>query len=88
MTTQSTVDQLARIIVPPEDMRPSMQRRQVSIRVASVVANTTPTLTIRLSGDETDLPGISRLASYTPTVGDVVFCLVWDSVVLVLGKEA
>jgi hypothetical protein len=85
----STIDELAREMVPPEDARTTFQRRQVGVRVGEIVATTSPTVTIKFAGDpDTELPEISRLASYTPTIGDVVFCLVWDSVVLVLGKEA
>lgn len=46
--------------------------------------NTRVSLTI--SGGTTAITGIRYLASYTPTVSDVVVCLVNDNDVIVLGK--
>jgi hypothetical protein len=56
--------------------------------VQAVVAGPPASLTIRLSGDATDLTGIRYLSSYSPTTSDVVFCLINAGDIFVLGKLA
>jgi len=56
--------------------------------VQTVVAGPPASLTIRLSGDTTNLTGIRYLSSYTPTASDKVFCLINAGDIFVLGKLA
>jgi hypothetical protein len=56
--------------------------------VVSAVTSSPNRVSIKLSGSQTAVVGIRYLASYSPTVSDVVVCLVSDSDVIVLGKLA
>lgn len=53
------------------------------LRQATVTAVGTGTVDLTLGGAA--VPGVKHLSAYTPTVGDVVFCLVAGRDVLVLG---
>jgi len=56
--------------------------------VTVVTAGPPATVTIKISGDINPISDIRYLSSYTPTVTDVVFCLVNKGDILVLGKLA
>lgn len=57
--------------------------------VASIQSTATPpTLTITLSGSETQIPGVRYVDSYAPVTGDTVDVLWQNSSVLVLGQVA
>lgn len=78
----SDLDDLARALLPdPAESRLQLRKGQVS-------AVSAPTVTITLGGSTTTIAGVSYLASYTPTVNDVVFVLVDGPSLLVLGKLA
>lgn len=64
------------------------QNIPLSLHYAVVSAITTgpSRVSIKLSGSATAIVGIRYLASYTPTVSDVVICLVGDSDIIVIGK--
>lgn len=65
------------------------QNSRIAIHQAVVQASVVgppATLTIRLSGDTTDLTGIRYLASYKPKVNDVVFCIINAGDIFVIGK--
>jgi hypothetical protein len=54
--------------------------------VITARTNTNTRVSLTLSGSTTAITGIRYLASYTPTVSDVVVCLVNDNDVIVIGK--
>jgi len=67
------------------------QNSRIAIHQAVVLATAAgppASLSIALSGDGTALTGIRYLSSYSPTVADVVFCLINAGDILVLGKLA
>lgn len=86
-TFSRAATKLSRAIRPPETERVTLQRRQVEIVMGEITATGT-TVSLKLRGETTAITGIARLASYTPTIGDFVFCLMWDSNIIVIGKEA
>ncbi len=54
--------------------------------VVSQVTTSPNRVSVRISGATTAITGIRYLASYTPTVSDIVICLFNDSDVIVLGE--
>jgi hypothetical protein len=59
-------------------------RRQATI---AAVDTATGTVTIQLAGDPTNLPGIACLASYTPSVNDVVWVDKLETDWLIIGAQ-
>ena len=70
-------------IIKPTNQEPTVQMRQ-----AVVTAITSPTVIIQLSGDPVDIPGVHRLASYSPTVNDIVWVIKSGGDLLIIGKQA
>ena len=67
------------------------QNSRIAIHQAVVQSSTAgppASVTIRLSGDTTNISGIRYLSSYSPTNSDVVFCLINAGDIFVLGKLA
>jgi len=66
------------------------QNVRISIHYGKVtaVAVSPNSISVRLSGSSTAVTGVKYLASYSPTVNDVVVCLVNKGDVLVLGELA
>jgi len=62
--------------------------KNIFIRYGVVTArtNTNTRISVQISGATTAITGIRYLSSYTPTVADVVVCLINDSDLIVLGK--
>jgi hypothetical protein len=62
--------------------------QEIFIRYGVVTARTATNtrISVQISGAATAVTGIRYLSSYTPTVADVVVCLVNDNDVIVLGK--
>ena len=64
----------------------AIARGRARLIVAQVTAVPSATrVTVTIGGSATQAP---RLASYSPTVGDTVYCLAQGSVLIVLGKVA
>jgi len=78
----SDLDDLARALLP-DPAEPKLQ-----LRKGQVTAIAAPTVTVTLGGSSTAIAGVSHLASYSPTVNDIVFVLVDGPSLLVLGKLA
>lgn len=62
--------------------------QSIFIRYGVVTArtNSNTRISVQISGATTAVTGIRYLASYTPTVADVVVCLFNDNDLIVLGK--
>jgi hypothetical protein len=62
--------------------------QSIFIRYGVVTARTASNtrISVQISGATTAVTGIRYLASYTPTVNDVVVCLFNDNDLIVLGK--
>ena len=62
--------------------------QDIFIRYGVVTArtNTNTRISVQISGATTPITGIRYLSSYTPTVSDVVVCLINDNDLIVLGK--
>jgi hypothetical protein len=62
--------------------------KNMFIRYGVVTArtNTNTRISVQISGATTAVTGIRYLSSYTPTVADVVVCLINDNDLIVLGK--
>jgi hypothetical protein len=62
--------------------------QDIFIRYGVVTARTATNtrISVQISGATTAVTGIRYLSSYTPTVADVVVCLINDNDVIVLGK--
>ena len=62
--------------------------KNMFIRYGVVTArtNTNTRISVQISGATTAITGIRYLSSYTPTVADVVVCLINDNDLIVLGK--
>lgn len=62
--------------------------QNIFIRYGVVTARTASNtrISVQISGATTAVTGIRYLASYTPTVADVVVCLFNDNDLIVLGK--
>jgi hypothetical protein len=62
--------------------------QSIFIRYGVVTARTASNtrISVQISGATTAVTGIRYLASYTPTVADVVVCLFNDNDLIVLGK--
>jgi hypothetical protein len=62
--------------------------QEIFIRYGVVTARTATNtrISVQISGAATAVTGIRYLSSYTPTVADVVVCLINDNDVIVLGK--
>lgn len=62
--------------------------KNMFIRYGVVTArtNTNTRVSVQISGATTAITGIRYLSSYTPTVSDVVVCLMNDNDLIVLGK--
>jgi len=62
--------------------------QEIFIRYGVVTARTATNtrISVQISGATTAVTGIRYLSSYTPTVADVVVCLINDNDVIVLGK--
>lgn len=56
--------------------------------VQSLQAGPPASLTLRMGGDATDVPGVRYLAAYSPTAGDTVAVLLAAGDLLVLGRLA
>lgn len=54
--------------------------------VVTARTNTNTRISVQISGATTAITGIRYLSSYTPTVADVVVCLMNDNDLIVLGK--
>jgi hypothetical protein len=54
--------------------------------VISAVTTGPSRVSVKISGSTTAMTGIRYLSSYTPTVSDVVVCLLNDKDLIVLGK--
>jgi hypothetical protein len=62
------------------------QRIFIHYGVVTARTNTNTRISVQISGATTAITGIRYLASYTPTVADVVVCLFYDNDLIVLGK--
>ena len=62
--------------------------KHMFIRFGVVTARTSGNtrISVQISGATTAITGVRYLASYTPTVSDVVVCLINDNDLIVLGK--
>lgn len=62
--------------------------KHIFIRYGVVSAVTTgpSRVSVKVSGATTAVTGVRYLASYTPTLNDVVVCLLNDNDLIVLGK--
>ena len=62
--------------------------KNMFIRYGVVTARTSGNtrISVQISGATTAVTGIRYLSSYTPTVADVVVCLINDNDLIVLGK--
>jgi hypothetical protein len=62
--------------------------QEIFIRYGVVTARTATNtrISVQISGATTAVTGIRYLSSYTPTVADVVVCLINDNDLIVLGK--
>ena len=78
----SGMEDLAELLATPPA---GQDRRRVKAIVLAITGNT---LTLTIGGSAAHQPGIHHLASYTPTVGDVVWVDFQGSDPLVLGTEA
>ena len=58
----------------------------VRFGVVSAVTTGPSRVSVKVSGATTAITGIRYLASYTPTVNDVVVCLLNENDLIVLGK--
>jgi hypothetical protein len=56
--------------------------------VQSTSASPVNSVTVRISGDSTNISGVRYLSSYTPTVDDVVWILINGGDLIVLGELA
>ena len=64
------------------------QTLYVRYGVISAVTVSPNRVSVKVSGASTAVTGIRYLASYSPTVNDVVVCLLNDNDLIVLGKLA
>ena len=62
------------------------QRIYIHYGVVSAVTTLPSRVSVRISGATTAITGVRYLASYTPTLNDVVVCLFYDNDIIVLGK--
>lgn len=62
------------------------QRIFIHYGVVSAVTTGPSRVSVKVSGATTAITGVRYLASYTPTVNDVVVCLFYDNDFIVLGK--
>jgi hypothetical protein len=58
----------------------------IHFAVVSAITTGPSRVSIRISGAATPVTGIRYLSSYTPTVSDVVVCIVNENDIIVLGK--
>lgn len=58
----------------------------IHFAVVSAITTGPNRVSIRISGAATAVTGIRYLSSYTPTVSDVVVCIVNENDIIVLGK--
>jgi hypothetical protein len=58
----------------------------IHFAVVSAITTGPSRVSIRISGAATAVTGIRYLSSYTPTVSDVVVCIVNENDIIVLGK--
>jgi hypothetical protein len=56
--------------------------------VVGLETSGTPAVTINLSGDETTIPGVHYLETYSPAVGDIILLLKQGAELLALGTVA
>jgi hypothetical protein len=54
--------------------------------VISAVTYSPSRVSVKVSGSATAITGVRYLASYSPTVSDVVVCILSDNDLIVLGK--
>jgi hypothetical protein len=64
------------------------QDMNLKFGVVSAVTTSPNRVSITISGSATVITGIRYLASYSPTVSDVIVCLVNKGDIIVLGKLA
>lgn len=69
-------------------MNDPLEDTYVSRRQAKVIAVFGDVVTITFPGDTTPIPGVYRLASYSPTVNDIVWVDIKGGDLLILGKQA
>ena len=64
------------------------QNVRFALRQGTVVSLQSGSLTITLSGGSNSISGVKYLASYSPTIGDVIFVMVNNKDLIILGKLA
>jgi hypothetical protein len=62
------------------------QRTFIHFGVVTARTSGNTRISVQVSGATTPITGVRYLASYTPTVNDVVVCLFYDNDIIVLGK--
>lgn len=85
-TIPAVTEKIARHIRPPEAKRRVLERRQPEMVIGTVTTVGATELDVTLRGGTTDSTGVKFLKSYaTPTSGDRVLCIMWDSNLVVIG---
>lgn len=64
----------------------SNQRLFIHYGVVSAVTTGPNRVSVRISGATSAITGVRYMASYTPTVNDIVVCLFYDNDIIVLGE--
>lgn len=62
------------------------QKTFIHFGVVTALTTSPSRISLKVSGATTAITGVRYLASYTPTVADIVVCLFYDNDIIVLGK--
>lgn len=85
-TMQRLVHNLADAIIKHvNETQPNKPRRDLVYGIVAAVSTSGNTLTLNVSGDTTNVTGVTYLGSYRPTVGDFVAVLHYGHDFLVIG---
>lgn len=85
MASRTRTRDVARAVRP---MRDPLEDSYISRRQATVTGTWGTTVTITFAGDATEIHGVHYLASYSPTVSDVVWVDIKGGDLLIIGKQA
>ncbi len=62
------------------------QKTFIHYGVVTALTTSPSRISVQVSGATTAITGVRYLASYTPTVADVVVCLFYDNDIIVIGE--
>ncbi len=62
------------------------QKTFIHFGVVTALTTSPSRISLKVSGATTAITGVRYLASYTPTVADIVVCLFYENDIIVLGE--